>query len=62
MALEFMKMCDICGDWFPYYAGHGVEIKKRGYCARYYCPRCIAKSIKESEEMQNEHNKSKENK
>lgn len=52
MALEFMKMCDACGNWFPYYNGHGVEVKKRGYSARYYCPKCIDKRRKENAEMQ----------
>ena len=60
MAVEFMKMCDACGEWFHFYDGHGVEVKKRGYSARHYCPRCVANTTYESEEKQNEHIKSKE--
>ena len=61
MAIELMKMCAGCGDWFYYYDGHGAMIKKRGYSTRCYCPRCIANTKYESEEKQNEHIKSKEN-
>lgn len=42
MAIELLKFCAGCGEYFHYYDGHGVQVKKRGYSARYYCPRCIA--------------------
>lgn len=52
--------CTECGDFIDYDAGGAICVKRRGYSARYYCPRCIAKSNYESEEKQNEHIKSKE--
>ena len=62
MAVELLKMCDGCGEWFHYYEGHGAQIKKRGYSTRYYCPRCIAKYNNPINErkVQNGHIKSKE--
>lgn len=62
MAKSKMVCCGSCLQWFCYNPDHknGIEVKRRGYYPRYYCPECIANcKISNKEKSENGHIKSK---
>lgn len=49
--------CDICTKSFLYDPNHkiGIEVKRRGYRAVYYCDDCIKQNTLTKRRTQNEH-------